>query len=235
MDVVRKRKSTEFPTGDFVWTKTLLLDRFGKGVREDLAHVIVTNGLTSETFTSYVESDPVYPEFEGTVYLPIPKPRAGIVQEVSLQAVDSYGRYCQAHCFNTTVEHYQVCQPRLQVGARAESSSAISYTHSVTSRRFLDTDLSVHPRQIMVSTPFIVFACSRKVMTSSMITSVAESTRPKVSREPFVWFRVTLHRHVSQNLQIRAAPSSGPVWMSSVRKAASPFDPNLVYVQKQLL
>ncbi|KIH50180.1 hypothetical protein ANCDUO_19743 [Ancylostoma duodenale] len=78
-------------------------------------------------------------------------------------------------------------------------------------------------------------------MTSTMITQLAENTRPPQSREPYVWFRVTIHRHVSQNLQdeftfrglfqIEAAPSSGPVWSSSVRKAASPFDPNLVFVQ----
>ncbi|VDM80576.1 unnamed protein product [Strongylus vulgaris] len=107
----------------------------------------------------------------------------------------------------------------------------------MNSRRFLDVDLSVHPRQVIVSAPYIVFACSRKVprykiiTTSATITSLAESIRPPLSQDPFVWFRITLHRHVSQNLQIRAAPSSGPVWLSSVQKAASPFDPNLVFVQ----
>ncbi|ETN73317.1 hypothetical protein NECAME_04315 [Necator americanus] len=168
---------------------------------------------------------------KGIVYLSIPKPRAGLIQEVTFEALDGYGRYCQAHCYNATAERYQVCQPRLKIGVRSESSSGISYTHSLSSRRFLDVDLSVHPRQITVSAPFIVFACSRKLMTSSMITSLAENTRPPQSREPYVWFRVTVRRHVSQNLQVEAASSTGSVWSSSVRKAASPFDPNLIFVQ----
>nr|CDJ91721.1 Hypothetical protein CBG05433 [Haemonchus contortus] len=96
---------------------------------------------------------------------------------------------------------------------------------------FLDVDLSVHPRQVVISAPFIVFACSRKLMTSTMITSLAENTRPPPSREPYVWFRVAVHSRLSQNLQIEVAPTSGKKWSSLVRKAASPFDPNLVFVQ----
>ncbi|KAJ1356378.1 hypothetical protein KIN20_014083 [Parelaphostrongylus tenuis] len=68
-------------------------------------------------------------------------------------------------------------------------------------------------------------------MTSEMITSLAKRTRPPQSRESHVWFRISLHHHDSQNLHVEAAPSSGDVWSSSVRKAASPFDPNLVFVQ----
>ncbi|KAK6747928.1 hypothetical protein RB195_000872 [Necator americanus] len=228
---MRHRKSVDFPAGENVWTKTLLLDQNGKGIRDDLAQVKTINVLTSEESIAYQEADPLYPEIDGIVYLSIPKPRAGLIQEVTFEALDGYGRYCQAHCYNATAERYQVCQPRLKIGVRAESSSGISYTHSLSSRRFLDVDLSVHPRQIMVSAPFIVFACSRKLMTSSMITSLAENTRPPQSREPYVWFRVTVRRHVSQNLQVEAASSTGSVWSSSVRKAASPFDPNLIFVQ----
>lgn len=187
--------------------------------------------MTSENTTVYQQSESLYPEIDGIVYLPVPKPRAGMIQEVALEARDGYGRYCQAHCYNVTEERYQVCQPRLKIGIRAESSSPLSYTHSMTSRRFLDVDLSVHPRLTMVSAPYIVFACSRKLMTSTMITSLAENTRPPQSREPHVWFRVVVHRRPSQNLQIEAASSSGELWSSSVRKAASPFDPNLVFVQ----
>ncbi|KAK6050160.1 hypothetical protein COOONC_12334 [Cooperia oncophora] len=86
----------------------------------------------------------------------------------------------------------------------------------------------------MISAPFIVFACSRKLMTSAMITSLAENTRRPSSRDPHVWFRVAVHSRLSQNLQIEVAPTSGEKWSSSVRKAASPFDPNLVFVQDHL-
>ncbi|KAK5979060.1 hypothetical protein GCK32_010519 [Trichostrongylus colubriformis] len=207
---MRSRKSVNPPSGDYVWTKTLLIDQHGKGVRDDLANVKIINQLTNETSTVYLQ---------------------GMMQEVSLEARDGYGRYCQAHCYNVTEERYQVCQPKLRIGIRPESSSPLSYTHSMTSRRFLDADLSAHPRQIAISTPFIVFACSRKLMTSSMITSLAENTRSPPSREPHVWFRVGVHSRLSQNLQIEVAPTSGEKWSSSVRKAASPFDPNLVFVQ----
>uniref|UniRef100_A0A7I4YIC8 Tyrosinase_Cu-bd domain-containing protein n=1 Tax=Haemonchus contortus TaxID=6289 RepID=A0A7I4YIC8_HAECO len=228
---MRSRKSADPPSGDYVWTKTLLIDQNGKGVHDDLAHVKIMNQITGENSTAYLQSEPQYPEIDGIVYLPIPKPRAGMIQEVSLEARDGFGRYCQAHCYNETEERYQVCQPKMKVGIRAESSSPLSYTHSMTSRRFLDVDLSVHPRQVVISAPFIVFACSRKLMTSTMITSLAENTRPPPSREPYVWFRVAVHSRLSQNLQIEVAPTSGKKWSSLVRKAASPFDPNLVFVQ----
>ncbi|VDO69564.1 unnamed protein product [Haemonchus placei] len=229
---MRSRKSADPPTGDYVWTKTLLIDQNGKGVHDDLAHVKIMNQITGENSTAYLQSEPQYPEIDGIIYLPIPKPRAGMIQEVSLEARDGFGRYCQAHCYNETEERYQVCQPKMKVGIRAESSSPLSYTHSMTSRRFLDVDLSVHPRQVVISAPFIVFACSRKLMTSTMITSLAENTRPPSSREPYVWFRVAVHKKCYTScFQIEVAPTSGKKWSSLVRKAASPFDPNLVFVQ----
>ncbi|WKY04478.1 hypothetical protein Q1695_005466 [Nippostrongylus brasiliensis] len=227
---MRSRKAAEAPAGDFVWTKTVLIDQHGKGLRDELAQVKIVNQLTGENSTAYLQGETLYPEISGLVYLPVPKPRGGMIQEVTLEARDGYGRYCQAQCYNVTEERYQVCQPRLSIGIRPESSSPLSYTHSMSSRRFLDVDLSVHPRQVMVSAPYIVFACSRKLVTSAMITSLAENTRPPRSREPLVWFRVAVHHRSSQNLQIEVASSTRELWTSSVRKAASPFDPNLVFV-----
>ncbi|KAK6050161.1 hypothetical protein COOONC_12335 [Cooperia oncophora] len=133
---MRSRKSAESPSGDYVWTKTVLIDQYGKGIRDDLAHVKIINQMTAENSTAYQQSEVTYPEMDGIVYLPVPKPRAGMVQEVTLEARDGFGRYCQAHCYNTTEERYQVCQPKMKIGVRAESSSPISYTHSMTSRRY---------------------------------------------------------------------------------------------------
>ncbi|KJH47076.1 hypothetical protein DICVIV_06836 [Dictyocaulus viviparus] len=231
LESLRNRKSIDHPPGEFVWTKTLLLDENGNGITNDLAQVTIINQLTSARYIVYQEGDAIYPEMKGIIYLAVPKPRAGMIQEVTLEALDGYGRYCQAHCYNTTEEQYQVCQPRLKIGIRSESSSPLSYTHSLSSRRFLDVDLSVHPREIAVSTPYIVFACSRKLMTSAMITSLTEKARPPLSRESHVWFRVAVHHYIYRNLQIEAAPSSGEVWSSSIRKAASSFDTNLIFVQ----
>lgn len=104
--------------------------------------------------------------------------------------------------------------------------------------------------------PFMVFACSRKVWqiswgtkkehfqltTSAMITAFAENFRPSHDREDYVWFRVTVNRKESQNLQVSVslvvstiiqieAVSDDEQWSSSVRRAASSFDPTIVFVQ----
>ncbi|VDO26372.1 unnamed protein product, partial [Heligmosomoides polygyrus] len=101
---MRLRKAADPPAGDYVWTKTLLIDQHGKGVRDDLAHVKVVSQMTSENTTVYQQSESLYPEID--------------------------------------------------------------------------------------------------LMTSTMITSLAENTRPPQSREPHVWFRVVVHRRPSQNLQV---------------------------------
>ncbi|KAJ1356375.1 hypothetical protein KIN20_014079 [Parelaphostrongylus tenuis] len=96
---MRLRKSIEHILDDVVWTKSLLIDQNGNGINDDMAQIKITNPLTSETYTAYQR---------GIVYLPVPKPRAGMIQEVMLEARDAYGRYCQAHCYNSTEERYQV-------------------------------------------------------------------------------------------------------------------------------
>ncbi|CAD6191215.1 unnamed protein product [Caenorhabditis auriculariae] len=219
------------PWNDVVWTKTMFLDAVGQGIDDEMAHVVITDLDTNHTTTVFSFGSTSYPELPGTVYLSIPKPLSGMTTQVLLEARDQHGRYCQAQCFNTTIERYQVCQPTLKIGFRTDSSSPIAYTHSMSSRRFLDVDLSLHPRQPAVSPPYIVFACARKLVTSAMIMATGERLRPPVSTDELVWFRVAVHRSPSQNVQIEATPSVGEPWSSSIQKAASSFDPNIVFVQ----
>uniref|UniRef100_A0A158P6C4 Tyrosinase_Cu-bd domain-containing protein n=1 Tax=Angiostrongylus cantonensis TaxID=6313 RepID=A0A158P6C4_ANGCA len=89
---MRLRKSIDSIPGEIVWTKSLLVDQNGDGTVFFIHPFVTFQEVT----------------FQGTVYLPVPKPRAGIIQEVTLEARDAYGRYCQAHCYNTTEERYQV-------------------------------------------------------------------------------------------------------------------------------
>ncbi|EFO91289.1 hypothetical protein CRE_23834 [Caenorhabditis remanei] len=177
------------------------------------------------------------------------------MSRVSMEARDQFGRYCQAQCMNSTSERYQVCQPFLNISLNSEISSPVSFTHSISSRTFLNLDLSVHPRQMHPEMPYIVFVCSRKLVTSAMIKQAAEVVRAPTSTENYVFFRVAVFREETSNyqitnnmfitfnncnflrnkliFQIEVSPYSdvGPIFSSSIEKAASAFDPNIVYVQ----
>uniref|UniRef100_A0A8R1HSY3 Uncharacterized protein n=1 Tax=Caenorhabditis japonica TaxID=281687 RepID=A0A8R1HSY3_CAEJA len=225
--------ATEMFAKERVWAKTVLLDEDGKGIEDELARVIITDMDTNQTLTVFQSGDSLFPEIPGTVYLSVPKPRAGKLSRVSMEARDQFGRYCQAQCMNTTSERYQVCQPNLNISLNSDTSAPVSFTHSMHSRRFLDNDLSVHPRQIHPDMPAIVFVCSRKLVTSVMIKNAAENVRAPVSTENYVFFRVAVYRENNVNYQIEVAPQSdiGPPFSSSIEKAASSFDPNIVFVQ----
>ncbi|CAI4231940.1 unnamed protein product [Auanema sp. JU1783] len=212
-----------------VWTKTFLIDKDGNGIHS--AQVTITNKLTGNNITVFNEEDFSFPEIPGTVYLPLPKPRAGMIQEVQLEARDQNGRYCQSYCYNSTVERHQVCQPNLLIGYRPEASSPIAYTHSFSSRKFLDVDLSVHPKEVVVSAPYMIFACSRKMVTSAMISDLAERTKPIPSFDDTVWLRVGLHRKNIQGLEVEVESNVGAIWTQAVRLAVSPYDPSVLFIK----
>ncbi|CAI2352169.1 unnamed protein product [Caenorhabditis sp. 36 PRJEB53466] len=217
-----------------LWTKTVLLDENANGIEDDLSRVVITDLDTNHTYIVFNQGAAEFPEIPGTVYLSLPKPRAGKMSRVLLEARDQFGRYCQAQCLNATSERYQVCQPNLNVSLNSDLSSPIAFTHSASSRTFLDIDLSVHPRLIRPEMPYVVFVCSRKLVTSAMIKQATESVRAPVSTENYVFFRVAVFRAIDSNYQIEVSPSSsdiGPPFLSSIEKAASAFDPNIVFVQ----
>ncbi|CAI5449374.1 unnamed protein product [Caenorhabditis angaria] len=218
---------------DSIWAKTVLVDENGNGIDDELARVTITDLNKNSSTMVFNLGESVYPEIPGTVYLSLPKPRNGQDSRVKLEARDQFGRYCQAQCLNSTNDRYEVCQPVLNISMKIENSSPLSYTHSMSSRTFLDIDLSVHPRLIRPSLPFMVFACARKLVTSAMILALPETIRQPVSHENYVFFRVSVFRPMGANYQIEVSPHSdiGPVWSSSIQKAASSFDPNIVFVQ----
>ncbi|PAV66457.1 hypothetical protein WR25_22495 [Diploscapter pachys] len=224
--------ATAASTLDVVWMKTILVDENANGLTDDLSYVNVKldNG---ESSTVYLEGATQYPELPGMIYVPLPRPLNDIARHVSLDAVDAQGRYCQAHCFNTTLERYQVCEAQVTLSSNRDLSNPVSYTHSVQSRRYLDVDLSSHPSHPRISPPFIVFACSRKLVTSAMISSMPASLERPISMDPFVWMRVSFVSQSFDDMQLDVS-SDWPIrssWGSSIRKAASPYDPTILFVQ----
>lgn len=175
-----------------VWTKSIMLTDDDEPLLSGIAHVIVRDEAGNEAL-SYIQKKTEYPEVPGLIYLPLPHPREGVSYNVSLEARDHYGRYCQSYCFNETVERYQICEPRLTIKNRPDrESSNMSFTHSYSSRKFLDMDLSSHPSMWSVHTPFMVFACHRKMINSAQIMSISENVKPFIEKAEYVWFRVNV-------------------------------------------
>lgn len=185
-----------------VWAKTLMLTDDDQPLTSGIAHILVKDEAGNEAL-AYIQKSTEYPEVPGQVYLPLPHPREGLSYNVSLEARDHYGRYCQSYCFNETVERYQVCEPKLVMKARPDSTSSnISFTHSSNSKRFLDMDLSTHPSQWSVRTPFMVFACHRKMIDSAQIVSISEQVKPIIDNTEYVWFRVNVMKKANSVVDI---------------------------------
>lgn len=188
-DVTEKKEQRK--TG-VVWAKALLLGDGEQPLLTATAHITVTDHISGENSTVFLQKSSQYPELPGLVYLPLPHPRDNLNYDVTLDARDEFGRYCQSYCLNGTTDKYQVCEPKLtlktQPGLKA---SNISYTHSFNSRRFLDMDLSTHPSEWKVVTPYMVFTCYRKVVNSDAIKQIADLSPPMELTE-YVWFRVNV-------------------------------------------
>uniref|UniRef100_A0AC34QTV2 Tyrosinase copper-binding domain-containing protein n=1 Tax=Panagrolaimus sp. JU765 TaxID=591449 RepID=A0AC34QTV2_9BILA len=221
-----------------VWAKTLMLTDDDQPLTSGIAHILVKDEAGNEAL-AYIQKSTEYPEVPGQVYLPLPHPREGLSYNVSLEARDHYGRYCQSYCFNETVERYQVCEPKLVMKARPDSTSSnISFTHSSNSKRFLDMDLSTHPSQWSVRTPFMVFACHRKMIDSAQIVSISEQVKPIIDNTEYVWFRVNVMKKANSvvdidesEIEVQDMDDPSDLWISSIRRARSAYDQSIVFIR----
>ncbi|KAF8371221.1 tyr-6 [Pristionchus pacificus] len=225
------KESTSRLARGVVWTKTLLIDEDGRGIRDTLASVTVDYG-EGPTATVYMNHTLEYPELPGMVYIPLPKVHGDDRLRITVTARDAYGRYCQPQCYNSTVERHHVCEGTLTLSSSLSHSTPISFTHDPNSRRFLDADLSVHPRLVSVTPPYLVFACSRKMITSGMIWSIANSEKPPRDSEEHVFIRVSLSRNDMDDLEVESSSLLGrDTWKSPVQFATSPVDPSILFVR----
>uniref|UniRef100_A0A914HFV1 Tyrosinase copper-binding domain-containing protein n=1 Tax=Globodera rostochiensis TaxID=31243 RepID=A0A914HFV1_GLORO len=234
------------PASAVVWAKSWLLEEGGKPTSSGIAHVAVREeSARDEPRSAFVPRHSHYPELPGVMYLPLPNPKDGILTaNVSLEANDHYGRYCQSYCMNSTTTKYQVCEPRLALHNRlisaggAVQSANISFTHQFGARRFLDMDLSVHPRKWKVHLPFIVFNCHKRLLNSTKLADIADQHVLPVDQSEYVWFRVSLLRKFRStteldDLQLEAEDVDDPseLFISSVRRARSAYDHSVVFVR----
>ncbi|KAH7711213.1 Protein TYR-6 [Aphelenchoides avenae] len=233
---VRKEKK---PTSGVVWAKTLMLTDGDQPLTSGIAHITVRDEVTNDNTTVYIQKQTQYPEYPGLVYLPLPHPRETFYYNVTLEAQDHYGRYCQSYCYNATAEKYQVCQPRLALNARNDAkASNISYTHAMNSRRFLDMDMSVHPSLWKVYPPYMIFACHRKVVQTQAVNDIAGLMSTPMERTEYVWFRVNVLRRADSpidvddsEVEVEDLDDPSDVWISSIRRARSAYDQSVVLVR----
>jgi hypothetical protein len=99
-------KKVQHKTG-VVWAKTLLLGENEQPILSGSAHITVTDQITGDNSTVSFQKSSQYPELPGLVYLPLPRPRDNILYNVTLDARDEFGRYCQSYCLNGTTDKYQ--------------------------------------------------------------------------------------------------------------------------------
>ena len=245
--------------GGVVWAKALMLGDESVPLASGIAHVMVRDERTGENTTAFLERGPAeYPETKGLLYLPLPNPKDPDADfNVSLEASDHYGRYCQPYCLNSTTEKFQVCEPKLVLrsqlgGAVGAPASNISFTHQLSARKFLDMDLSVHPSRWKLESPFLVFSCQRKLLNSALAKDVTAQLLPpalsaagqkpaeeiSAQPQPHVWFRVGLLKRAGSGrdldqLQIETEDVQNPneVFVSSVPRARSSFDQSVLFVR----
>ncbi|KAL3117198.1 hypothetical protein niasHT_007601 [Heterodera trifolii] len=238
------RRERRPPISEVVWAKSWMLEEGARPTSSGIAHVVVREeeATMEGERSAFVPRHTQYPELPGVLYLPLPNPKDGISSvNVTLAASDHYGRYCQSYCMNATTAKYQVCEPRLTLRSRmieGGQSANISFSHQFGARRFLDMDLSVHPKMWRIHTPFIVFNCQKKLLNSSQLTDFAERFVPPLDAAEHVWFRVTLLRKARSvteldDLQIEAEDIDEPseLFISSVRRARSAYDHSVVFVR----
>ncbi|CAD5220536.1 unnamed protein product [Bursaphelenchus okinawaensis] len=226
------------PSG-VVWAKTLMLTDGDEPLVSPVAHITLLDESGGTETTIFQERTLQYPEMPGIMYLPLPHPREGVGYNVSLDARDHYGRYCQSYCYNATIDKHQVCQPKLTIKNRFEKDAAnISYTHSFNSRRFLDLDLSVHPAEWKIAPPYMVFACHRKVPNGDAIKALADTVKPPQETTEYIWFRVNVLKKSGSTInlddaEIEVQDMDDPtdIWISSIRRARSAYDQSVVFVR----
>ncbi|VDN55943.1 unnamed protein product [Dracunculus medinensis] len=150
---------------EIVYAKTVLIGKSGLPLTDPRCYVEIRNMLKNgDIIRNYVEKSIKSPEIPGLIYLTMPKPHTGLSQIVQLEARDQYGRYCQMYCYNISSDNFDVCEPKITIDVRFPNGTNLSYTHSASSRKYLDVDLSFHPSKITIRTPNIVFLCTTKLL-----------------------------------------------------------------------
>nr|CAD2183619.1 unnamed protein product [Meloidogyne enterolobii] len=223
-----------------VWAKTLMLTEGSFGLSSGIAHVTVKEEfIGGREVTAFIEREP-------TVYPERGEPNADF--NVSLEASDHYGRYCQTYCLNSTTDKYQVCTPQLVLRSTLNShvlTSNISFTHQLSARKFLDMDLSVHQKLWKVHSPFIVFNCQTKLLNSAMVKEITERISTPIEHliaTPHVWFRVGLIIKGGSSsqlidydeLEVEAEEIGGghfEFYSTSLRRARSVFDQGILFLR----
>lgn len=113
-------------------------------------------------------------------------------------------------------------------------------------------DLSKHPSEWKITTPYLIFACYRRVINSDAIKKIAELSPPMELTE-YVWFRVNVMKKSGSTVnledaevcqkylrllklwtfQIEVEDLNDPndIWISSLRRARSLYDQTVVFVR----
>uniref|UniRef100_A0A915PAR4 Tyrosinase copper-binding domain-containing protein n=1 Tax=Meloidogyne floridensis TaxID=298350 RepID=A0A915PAR4_9BILA len=149
----------------------------------------------------------------------------------------------------TVYPETRVCTPQLVLRSTLNShvltTSNISFTHQLSARKFLDMDLSVHPKLWKVHSPFIVFNCQTKLINSAMVKEITERISPPIEHliaTPHVWFRVGLIIKSGSSsqlidydeLEVEAEEIGGghfEIYSTSLRRARSVFDQGILFLR----
>uniref|UniRef100_A0A0N4ZAV1 Tyrosinase_Cu-bd domain-containing protein n=1 Tax=Parastrongyloides trichosuri TaxID=131310 RepID=A0A0N4ZAV1_PARTI len=230
----------QFIPTNVVWAKSLLLNNDNKPITHPLAHINVIDEYQNFNVTTFVEMQQNNFEYNGMIYLALPKPSSGLSTPITLLAQDQFGRYCQSYCINETTQIYDVCEPKMILKIRKDYETAnIAYTHSYMSRNYLDLDFSQHPSKIYVNPPYMIFSCNSKAVDKQEIfNSVKNMIQFSKPLEDFVWFRVELLQKYESpynidNLVVKIIDMDDSYynWQESVPKIKSPVDPNIIFVK----
>uniref|UniRef100_A0AAF5DS07 Tyrosinase copper-binding domain-containing protein n=2 Tax=Strongyloides stercoralis TaxID=6248 RepID=A0AAF5DS07_STRER len=236
-DEIKKKK--DIPS-NVVWAKSLLLDSSNKPITHPFAYINNIDEYNSFNVTSYVEEKIKNLEYNGIIYLALPKPSSGLPISITFQARDQYGRYCQSYCINDTTQIYNVCEPKIILKMRKDfEATNIAYTHSFISRNYLDVDLSSHPSILKINPPYIIFSChSKPINGEELYSTVKNMMQFSKPLDDYVWFRVELILSNDSPFNLKELivkvidnDDSYYQWQEKINKIQSPFDTNIIFVR----
>uniref|UniRef100_A0A0K0FIL8 Tyrosinase_Cu-bd domain-containing protein n=1 Tax=Strongyloides venezuelensis TaxID=75913 RepID=A0A0K0FIL8_STRVS len=230
----------ELIPSNVLWGKSLLLDNENKPITHPYAQVINVDDDYNFNVTTYIEQKPKDIEYNGIIYLALPKISSSLSTTVTFKAKDQYGRYCQSYCINETTQFYDVCEPKITLKIRKDMETAnIPYTHSYISRSYLNVDLSAHPSILRIMPPYIVFSCHSKVTDGQeMFNTVKNMMQFSKPLDDYVWFRVqfTLINESSfdmEKLMVKVIDTDDSYynWEEKIQKVKSPMESNIIFVK----
>uniref|UniRef100_A0A0N5BLW3 Tyrosinase_Cu-bd domain-containing protein n=1 Tax=Strongyloides papillosus TaxID=174720 RepID=A0A0N5BLW3_STREA len=226
--------------GNVLWGKSLLLDSENKPITHPYAQIINIDDDYNFNVTTYVEQKPKNIEYNGIIYLALPKISSSLSTTVTFKAKDQYGRYCQSYCINETTQFYDVCEPKITLKIRKDLETAnIPYTHSYISRSYLNVDLSAHPSILRITPPYIVFSCHSKVTDGQeMYNTIMNMMQFSKPLDDYVWFRVqfTLINESPFDMEklivkVIDTDDSYYNWEEKIQKVRSPMESNIIFVK----